>query len=151
MCNVLDKMPTWFAVNRLTLSISKTNYILFGKRVPSRDFFIHIRNVNIERIRVVTFLRMYVDDLHNWNGDTKYVKSKLSKSLGVMYRCRLLLNRSSMHILYCSLFLPYLTHCVEIWGNTYPIHINGIILLPKIFALSMVPSVWIIFCRYEGN
>ena len=28
-CNVLDKISTWFAVNRLTLNISKTNYILF--------------------------------------------------------------------------------------------------------------------------
>ena len=51
MCNVLDKMSTWFAVNRLILNICKTNYILFGKRVLSRDVVIHIRNVNIERVR----------------------------------------------------------------------------------------------------
>ena len=25
MCDILDKMSTWFAVNRLTLSVSKTN------------------------------------------------------------------------------------------------------------------------------
>ena len=55
MCNVLVKMSTWFAVNRLTLNISKTNYILLGKRMLSRDVVIHIRNVNIERVRVVNF------------------------------------------------------------------------------------------------
>ena len=36
-----------------------------------------------------------------------------------------------MHILYCSLFLPHLTHCVEIWGNTYPTNVDGIVLLQK--------------------
>ena len=66
-----------------------------------------------------------------------YVKSKLSKRVGIMYRCNHLLNRSSMHILYCSLFLPYLTYCVEIWGNTYPTNINGIVLLQKNISLIM--------------
>ena len=57
-------MSTWFAVNRLTLNISKTNYMLFRKRMVSRGVVIHIRNVNIERVRVVQFLEVYVDDLH---------------------------------------------------------------------------------------
>ena len=39
-----------------------------------------------------------------------------------------------MHILYCSLFLPYLTYCIEIWGNTYPTNINGIVLLHKMYS-----------------
>ena len=51
-----------------------------------------------------------------------------------------------MYILYCSLFLPYLTYCVEIWGNTYPTNINDIFLLQKkeLSALCMVTSVSII-------
>ena len=53
---------------------------------------------------VVKFLGVYVDDLLNWNYHIKYVKSKLSKSLGIMYKCSHLLNRSSMHILYCAPF-----------------------------------------------
>jgi len=74
MCNVLGKLSTWFVVNRLTLSISKTNFILFGKRLLSRDVVIHIQNVNIEGVRVVNFLGMYVDDLLNWNYHITYVK-----------------------------------------------------------------------------
>ena len=128
----------------LTLNISKTNYMLFGKRMLSRDVVIHIQNGNIERVRVVKLLGVYVDDLLNWNYHITYVNSKLSKSVDIMYRCSHLLNRSSMPIIYCSLYLPYLTYCVEIWGNSYPTNINGIVLLPnKLFALCMVPSVWI--------
>ena len=30
-----------------------------------------------------------------------------------------------MHILYCSMFLPYINYCSEICGNTYPTNISG--------------------------
>ena len=65
MCNVLDKMFTWFSVNRLTLNISKTIYILFGKRMLGSDVVIHIRNVSTERVRVVKFLEVCGNDLLN--------------------------------------------------------------------------------------
>lgn len=31
-----------------------------------------------------------------------------------------MLDQKSLPILYNSLVLPYLTYCVEVWGNTYP-------------------------------
>ena len=36
-----------------------------------------------------------------------------------------------MYTLYCTLFLPYLNYCVEIWGNNFAKNIKGIILLQK--------------------
>ena len=97
MCNVLDKRSTWYTVNRLTLNISKTKYMLFGKHMLSRYVVIHIQNVNIERVRAVQFLGVYVDDLLNWN--YHITKSKLSNGVGMKYKCSHMLNRSSMHII----------------------------------------------------
>ena len=31
LCTELDKMYTWFSMNKLSLNIAKTNYIVFGK------------------------------------------------------------------------------------------------------------------------
>ena len=53
------------------------------------------------------------------------------KTVGIVYRVRHLLNRPALFILYCSLFLPYLTCCAEIWGNTYKSNIQCIFLLQK--------------------
>ena len=83
------------------------------------------------------FLGVYVDDLFNWNYHITCIKSKLSKRVGMMCRCSHLLNRSSMHILYCSLLLPHLTYCVEIWGNTYLTNINVIVLLQNNYFRNM--------------
>ena len=78
--------------------------MLFGNRMLSEDVVINIQNVNIEGVRTAKFVGVYVDDLLNWNVHVKCVKSKLSKSTAVMYRCSYLLDRNSMYILYCSMF-----------------------------------------------
>ena len=35
-------------------------------------------------------------------------------------------------ILYCALFLPYISYCCEVWGNTYRTTINSIYILQKL-------------------
>ena len=56
---------------------------------------------------------------------------KLSKTTAILYKCPQLIDPQSMRILYCSVFLPYINYCSEIWENTYPTNINGIVLLQK--------------------
>ena len=48
-----------------------------------------------------------------------------------MYRVKNLLDTSALLTLYNSLVLPYLTYCVEAWGNTYPTNLLSIIRLQK--------------------
>ena len=54
-----------------------------------------------------------------WKHHIDLVKSKLSRSCAVMYRASFLIDRRGMHVLYFSLFLPYIMYCAEIWGNSY--------------------------------
>ena len=131
VCEVLATLDSWFAINKLSLNITKTNFMLFGKRLLNTDIVIRIRNVIIERVRVAKFLGVHIDELLNWNCHIKYVKSKLAKSSAILYRCSQFINRTTMYILYCALFLPYITYCSEIWGNTYPSNIQCICLLQK--------------------
>ena len=42
-----------------------------------------------------------------------------------------ILDHKSLHILYCSLVLPYLNYCVEIWGNTYKTNLKPLCILQK--------------------
>ena len=35
----LEKLCVWFAVNRLSLNISKTNYMLFGNRILTTHLY----------------------------------------------------------------------------------------------------------------
>ena len=59
------------------------------------------------------------------------MKLKLSKRTAILYKCSQVINSQSMHILYSSLFLPYISYCSEILGNTYPSNANCLIVLQK--------------------
>ena len=44
---------------------------------------------------------------------------------------RPLLNLKSMINLYYGLIYPHLDYCVRIWGNTYPTHLDRLVILQK--------------------
>ena len=50
-------------------------------------------------------------------------KNKISKAIGIMYKARQYLNKSSLVNLYYSHVYPYLTYCIEVWGCAYPTHL----------------------------
>ena len=62
----LDKLNIWFAVNKLSLNVSKTNFILFGNRKHNEDVDITINNVKIDRVYVTKFLGVFIDSNLNW-------------------------------------------------------------------------------------
>ena len=124
-------MYKWFCVNKLSLNIAKTNYILFGRYTHQQDVAIIINNVTIQRVQATKFLGVLIDESLNWKNHINIVKSKLSKVASVIYKVSHCIDHSSMRILYCSLFLPHLMYCCEIWGNTYVTNIQCIILIQK--------------------
>ena len=48
-----------------------------------------------------------------------------------MYKMKPILNQKSLYMLYCSLVLPYMSYCVEVWGNNYKTVIEPLILLQQ--------------------
>ncbi len=52
----LGKLNTWFITNKLSLNVSKTNYILFGNRNVHSDLDIKIHNDKITRASETNFL-----------------------------------------------------------------------------------------------
>ncbi len=48
-----------------------------------------------------------------------------------MYKAKFLLDKSALYTLYCSLILPYLNYCCEIWGSNYFSRIKNVIIMQK--------------------
>ena len=95
------------------------------------EFDITINGIRINRVGVANFLGVLIDEKLNWKDHIANVKSKLSKSTAILYKCIQVIDSQSMHILYSSLFLPYISYCSEIWGNTYPSNVNCLVVLQK--------------------
>lgn len=60
-----------------------------------------------------------------------YVKSKISKTVAILNKIGNLLNKKALFMLYASLFVPYLTYCLEIWGNTFKTYTQPLFILQK--------------------
>ena len=75
----------WFAVNKLSLNVNKTNYIIFGKRRYDKEVTININNPNNTRVNVILFLDIEIDEKLNWKMHIDSIKTKLSKSTAKQY------------------------------------------------------------------
>ena len=95
---------------KLSLNLSKKNYILFRNRSADTDLNICINTINVTRVQSSKFLGIIIDENLNWKPHIQLVKSKLSKTLSIIYKASKLINYEGMVTLYCSLFLPYLTY-----------------------------------------
>ena len=113
-----------------SLNLSKTNYMLFRNR-PDIEINLFINNQQITRVHVKKCLGVYIDESLNWKYQINTVRLKLLKVAAVIYRASCLIDRSGMYVLYCSLILPHLSYCCEMWGNTYTTNIRGITILQK--------------------
>jgi hypothetical protein len=129
--NELTILKKWFDINKLSLNLKKTKFIIFGNKKINEQAKLKINDVEIERVNENTFLGTIIDNKLNWKPQINNIKSKISKTIAILYKIKNILNQNSLYILYCSLILPYITYCVEVWGNAYKTNINQIFLLQK--------------------
>ena len=62
----LAKLFVWFSVNKLSLNLGKTNYMLFRNRPPENGLELRINNVIIPRVACTKFLGILIDESLNW-------------------------------------------------------------------------------------
>ena len=127
----LSKLQTWFALNKLSLNISKTNYMLFTRKNVSNRIDIVFDGKQIERVHTTKFLGVIIDDKLSWQHHVSHVCKKLNKSLAVINKVRYILNVDALKNLYTALVLPYLFYCCEVWGNASKYLIEKVTVLQK--------------------
>ena len=129
----LLKIDLWFKVNKLSLNISKTNFMFFSnkKRKKTKNLLIKINGEKLKRAKTTKFLGVLVDDHLNFKCHIDQLTQKLSKYVGLFFKLRHLLPQSTLLTLYKTLFEPHLYYCTIIWGNTHPSHLTKLESLQK--------------------
>ena len=129
----LNKVVIWLAANKLSLNIKKTHFMIFRSKRCCIDNQQDIRicDQKIEFVEHTKFLGIYIDSKLSWSQHISYLKTKLSKGIGVLRKARKLLSRDMLVTLYNSLVFPYLNYCLEVWGGAQDIHIKSLIILHK--------------------
>ena len=123
----LSKLSIWLKANKLSLNINKTYYIIFHRariKLPDVSLNIYINNCKLTGTECYTYLGVILDSKMSWVQHITYVKSKVSKGIGIMYQARKYLDKNSLVNLYNTYIYPYLIYCVESWGNISQCHLN---------------------------
>ena len=108
--NELKHLNLWLKVNRLSLNISKTNFLIFHSYQRKSTFNVTIKlgRKGLSQKEHLKYLVVFVDSHLNWNW--KYhiqsITTKISTSIRLMYRLRSFVNLNVLKILY----LQYLVH-----------------------------------------
>ena len=95
------------------------------------DLEIELDNKNVDRLSEGKYLGVVINDTLSFSTHISNISSKISKTIGIMYRIRSFVPESALLKLYYSLIYPYLSYCNVIWGDTHDIHLNKLLLLQK--------------------
>ena len=128
----LNLLSTWLKSNKLSLNAQKTFYLLFHRtRIKSCVISIKMDNCTLNRINSIKYLGVIIDHKLNWCEHIAYVKNKVSKGVGIIYRARRYLSKKSLLSLYYSYIFPYLIYCIEVWGCAAKTHLQPLFLTQK--------------------
>ena len=128
----LSNLAVWFRANKLSLNISKTNYIIFGsKHLPSADLIVKIDEVLLTQVDCTKFLGVLVDAKTTWKSHIALIAKKISRGLGAIKRVKRLLPANIILLLYHTMITPYLTYCCIVWGCASPTNLQKLRVLQK--------------------
>ena len=79
----IPKINSWLIANQLSLNISKTKFLYFGKSKQKLE--INIQSSKINQTDCIKYLGVYLDDKLKWHKHIDYIESKLSAATGALY------------------------------------------------------------------
>ena len=120
----LGKFSDWCCANRLSVNVSKTNYMLFSNlSSPSNLPLLKFNNNYIERAFSVPFLGVELDHKLKFNNHINKISNKISKNSGILSKLAYFVPKNVLVNLYHSLIEPYLNYCPLIFGGAYNSHV----------------------------
>lgn len=79
----LKVLKKWFDINKLSVNLNKTKFIIFGNRQINNQVKIMINAVEIERVYENKFLGVIIDHKLCWKPQINNVKTKMSKPIAI--------------------------------------------------------------------
>jgi len=127
----LEQVNSWLLANRISINSNKTKYINFSYRGSHVIPEIYIGDSVISATNEIKFLGIYLDKNLSFKPHIDYVSTKVSKSIGVLYKLNKFLPPDIMQTLYYNLIHPYLLYGIEVWFSTYNCLQQKIVTLQK--------------------
>ena len=140
----LIKIVKWLEVNKLSLNLDKTHFMIFrkGKSKVTINNDLMIKNVKIKQEQHTKFLGVILDQRLTFLNHIMLIKGKMARALGVLYKCKKSLKQNTLLTLYNAFLYPYINYCISVWGNTYQAYLKPLIKLQNRAIRTVTGSSW---------
>ena len=129
----LRKINDWLIINRLSLNIQKTNFVVFhpyNKPLKNKITLIFGRNAIKESLSI-KYLGLLIDSTLSWKSHCDKLSNRISRATGILYKIRPYVKKETLIMLYYSLVYPHLIYGIEVWGSSMSSNISKIYLMQK--------------------
>ena len=116
----LKGVVQWMESSRLILNQSKTKWVLFGSwqnLAKSPNSCIQLYGKTLERVAKFSYLGVVLAENLSWKDHVEYVRSKVSRRLGLLSRIRSCLTLEASKQEYTSLLQPLFDYADVAWGE----------------------------------
>ena len=100
----------WLEANKLTLNISKSNFVIFHPRQNNLDYHVSGKMLPLEMKSEVKYLGLLIDSNLTWKSHIDYVSLILSRIVGIIARLRHFVAKHTLERIYCALVYPYMNY-----------------------------------------
>ena len=100
-------------------------------KLPMNSIKLFMDKTNLREVECISILGSFL--IINYRGFNiiSYVKNKISKGIGIMYKARNYINKKALIGLYHSYIYPYFIYCIESWGNASNCHLDPLFVIQK--------------------
>ena len=135
----------WCVLNKLTINMTKTNYIVL-KNPQNKICFptnkILLNNSYITQSDTINFPGIYIDPHLNWSSHINNLLVKIRPLSGLLCRCSKYLSAEILIILYNSLINSKLSYGLDSWGNAPQTSLNKILLLQNEYCVINLKKIF---------
>ena len=124
----------WFRVNRLCFNISKTSILIFDRETNAETLTIPIpgaQSIILNETKLQKYLGLVIDSQLSFQDHIDYVKSKVAKRIGALYKSKSLLPLKYRKMFVNALMLPQFDYLDIIWCRAGKTKLNAIDVLYK--------------------
>ncbi len=123
----------WLCSNRLSLNASKTEFIIF--KPPRKDLMqritLQLNGITLYESTKIKYLGIIMDDRLNWKHHITELSKVLNKSIGIIFKMRILCPQHVLLSLYYSLVHSHLSYGACVWGFGNKLYLNKLRHLQK--------------------
>ena len=128
----------WLCANRLSLNVSKTEFIIFRtpRKALDQRIVLKLNRTKIYESNKIKYLGLILDSRLNWHRHINELTKKLNRALGIIYKIRPDCTPKVLLSLYYSLFHSHLSYGLYAWERVMIVtYLKYAFFKRKLFAL----------------